>query len=77
MESILFIFSQYILSGKKKSHNRTSNYYIASDRAGLDQVGPTFLGKLRSNFVGTEFTIYGPGKNPKVYFYYIFIGFRC
>lgn len=55
------------MSGKKKAHNKTSNYYIASDRAGLEeQIGPTFLGKLRSNFMGTEFTIYGPGKNPKV-----------
>lgn len=24
-----------------------------------------YLGKLRSNFLGTEFYLYGPGKNPK------------
>ena len=36
------------------------------DASELKKDGPNYAGKLRSNFVGTEFVIFDKGVNPKV-----------
>lgn len=56
---------RFLLAAKKRSKQRTSNYLISSNKDDLSRTGPNFVGKLRSNFVGTEFTVYNNGVNPK------------
>jgi tubby-related protein 1 len=38
---------------------------ITCEREKMKKSNQGYLGKLRSNFLGTEFTIYNSGKNPK------------
>jgi len=45
--------------------NKTSNYLISSNPNDLKNKGDAYVGKLRSNFLGSEFTAYGEGPNPK------------
>jgi hypothetical protein len=54
----------FVLAGKKRSGNKSSNYLITMNETELKVKSPGYLGKLRSNFVGTEFTIYDTGTNP-------------
>jgi tubby-related protein 1 len=50
------------MCSKKKSLNKTSNYAIYSNK---DEKKENFVGKVRSNFLGTEFLFYDTGVNPK------------
>lgn len=54
-----------ILNAKKKSGNKTSNYIISLSDSDFDRKSPNCVGKLRSNFVGTEFMLFDTGENPK------------
>ncbi|ETW06731.1 hypothetical protein H310_02898 [Aphanomyces invadans] len=57
---------RFLLTAKKRPNNRTSNYLISMQRGDLSRKGSdNFLGKLRSNFIGTEFVVYDNGVNPK------------
>jgi len=51
------------MSGKKRSGCKTSNYLIGMDKNKLDKKSPGCIGKVRSNFLGTEFHVYDSGKN--------------
>lgn len=53
------------MSGKKRSGCNTSNYLMGMDKNKLDRKSEGFLGKVRSNFLGTEFHVYDTGDNPK------------
>ncbi|CAD8166311.1 unnamed protein product [Paramecium octaurelia] len=53
----------YLMSAKKRACNNTSNYIISMSREDLDK-GNNFIGKVRSNFMGTEFVLYDAGLNP-------------
>ena len=44
--------------------NKTSNYWVTLDQDNMKKKGKGFLGKLRANFMGTEFVIYDDGENP-------------
>jgi len=55
----------FLMTAKKQKHNKTSNYAISMSRTEISKDDDTFLGKLRSNFLGLEFTAYGRGTNPK------------
>eukprot|EP00981_Chlorochromonas_danica_P005912 scaffold1236_cov170-Ochromonas_danica.AAC.3 len=55
----------FLMASKKRPKNKTSNYLISSDANNLTRDGPHYLGKLRSNFVGTEFQVFDDGLNPK------------
>jgi tubby-related protein 1 len=65
----------FLMASKKRPKNKTSNYLISSDSTNLNRssssssaAGPggnSYLGKLRSNFVGTEFQVFDDGLNPK------------
>ena len=52
------------MSSKKKTGNTTSNYLISLDKNDLSSKGKNYLGKLRSNWVGTEFVGYDCGHAP-------------
>lgn len=56
--------AKFLLSGKKRNANATSNYLISLDQEKLDKKSNGYLGKVRSNFLGTEFQIFDTGKNP-------------
>lgn len=56
--------SKFLLSGKKRSGNTTSNYMISLDQDNMKKGTKGYLGKLRSNFLGTEFYLYDDGLNP-------------
>eukprot|EP01006_Ploeotia_vitrea_P060103 TRINITY_DN75306_c0_g1_i1.p1 TRINITY_DN75306_c0_g1~~TRINITY_DN75306_c0_g1_i1.p1 ORF type:complete len:389 (-),score=34.25 TRINITY_DN75306_c0_g1_i1:113-1279(-) len=51
-----------LASTKRKS--KTSNYLISLDKDDLHRNSGNFYGKLRANFVGTEFIIYDKGEKP-------------
>jgi tubby-related protein 1 len=55
----------FLLAGKKRPNNKTSNYLVSMSQKELNVKSPNYLGKLRSNFLGTEFTLYDNGYNPK------------
>ena len=46
---------KFLLAAKKRGQNKTSNYLICMDPENLDRSGENYVGKLRSNFWGTEF----------------------
>lgn len=55
----------FLMASKKRPKNKTSNYLISSDPNDLNRSGSNYIGKLRSNFVGTEFQVFDDGVNPK------------
>ena len=55
----------FLLAGKKRGANRTSNYAITMNQKDFSVKNPSYLGKVRSNFLGTEFHIFDNGLNPK------------
>ena len=50
--------------GKKRKWNRTSNYLMSLNEKNPDTKTPGYIGKLRANFMGTQFQIYDSGLNP-------------
>jgi len=54
----------FLMCGKKRSGQKTSNYLITMSEEDLRRSSSSYLGKLRANFVGTEFRIYDNGSNP-------------
>lgn len=54
----------FLLAARKRKKSRSSNYLISIDSKDLSREGKNFVGKLRSNFLGTSFTIYDSGVNP-------------
>lgn len=55
----------FLLAGRKRKKSTTSNYLISTDATDLSRGGESFIGKLRSNLVGTRFTVFNSGVNPK------------
>ncbi|CAH1798781.1 unnamed protein product, partial [Owenia fusiformis] len=51
----------FLLAGRKRKKSATSNYLISIDPTDLSRGGEAFVGKLRSNLLGTQFTIYDNG----------------
>ncbi|XP_060796374.1 tubby protein isoform X2 [Neoarius graeffei] len=54
----------FLLAGRKRKKSKTSNYLISIDPTDLSRGGESFIGKLRSNLMGTKFTVYDSGTNP-------------
>eukprot|EP00397_Hematodinium_sp_SG-2012_P027000 GEMP01028337.1.p1 GENE.GEMP01028337.1~~GEMP01028337.1.p1 ORF type:complete len:366 (+),score=65.15 GEMP01028337.1:180-1277(+) len=63
-------FNFYTGSGKflavceKGPHSRTAHYSVSTDSWEAKKDHPCYVGKIRSNFLGTEFMGYAPGLNP-------------
>ncbi|XP_055505872.1 tubby protein homolog isoform X3 [Leucoraja erinacea] len=55
----------FLLAGRKRKRSKTSNYLISIDPTDLSRGGESFIGKLRSNLMGTKFTVYDNGVNPE------------
>ncbi|XP_041113108.1 tubby-related protein 3-like isoform X3 [Polyodon spathula] len=54
----------FLLAGRKRKKSKTSNYLISVDPTDLSREAESFVGKLRSNMMGTKFTVYDNGTNP-------------
>ena len=55
----------FLMCGKKRSGQKTSNYLISMSEGDLRRTSNNYLGKLRANFLGTEFCIDDRGSNPE------------
>ncbi|CAJ0581617.1 unnamed protein product, partial [Mesorhabditis spiculigera] len=55
----------FLLAARKRKKSTTANYLISTDPTDLSREGDAFIGKVRSNALGTMFTLYDNGKNPK------------
>uniref|UniRef100_A0A4X2L8Y5 Tubby-like protein n=1 Tax=Vombatus ursinus TaxID=29139 RepID=A0A4X2L8Y5_VOMUR len=55
----------FLLAGRKRKRSKTSNYLISLDSTDLSRDGDNFVGKVRSNVLGTKFTIFDNGVNPE------------
>ena len=53
------------MSVKKKNTSKSANYILSLDKNDFSRKSKNCVGKLRSNFVGTEFFLYDNGENPK------------
>ncbi|XP_048840216.1 tubby-related protein 1 isoform X2 [Brienomyrus brachyistius] len=54
----------FLLAGRKRKKSTTSNYLISTDATDLSRGGENYIGKLRSNLMGTKFTVFDDGLNP-------------
>ncbi|XP_028589797.2 tubby-related protein 1 [Podarcis muralis] len=54
----------FLLAGRKRKKSKTSNYLISMDPTDLSRDGENFVGKLRSNLMGTRFSVFDNGVNP-------------
>lgn len=52
------------MAARKRKKSRTSNYLITTDPTDLSRGGDSYVGKLRSNLIGTQFTVYDNGTSP-------------
>mmetsp|Transcript_33189 Transcript_33189/g.98839 ORF Transcript_33189/g.98839 Transcript_33189/m.98839 type:complete len:451 (-) Transcript_33189:112-1464(-) len=53
---------RFLLAARKRKKQTTSNYIISLDYEDLGRDSEKFFGKLRSNFVGTDFSVYDNGE---------------
>ncbi|XP_042198058.1 tubby protein homolog isoform X3 [Callorhinchus milii] len=51
----------FLLAGRKRKKSKTSNYLISIDPTDMSRGGENFIGKLRSNLMGTKFTVFDNG----------------
>ncbi len=54
-----------MMAARKRGGKTTSNYVVSLDSDDLKRESEAFFGKLRSNFVGSDFTIYDAGNKRK------------
>ncbi|XP_078663434.1 tubby-related protein 3-like isoform X4 [Branchiostoma floridae x Branchiostoma belcheri] len=54
----------FLLAGRKRKKSTTSNYLVSVDATDLSRGGESYVGKLRSNMLGTKFTIFSRGVAP-------------
>jgi hypothetical protein len=55
----------FLMASKKRSYNKTSNYAISMNDKDINKKNDDYLGKVRSNFFGTEYQIFDDGMNVK------------
>ncbi|XP_030195497.1 tubby protein isoform X2 [Gadus morhua] len=55
----------FLMAGRKRKKCKTSNYLISIDPTDLSRETHSYIGKLRSNILGTRFSVYDGGENPE------------
>ncbi|KAK7919752.1 hypothetical protein WMY93_011036 [Mugilogobius chulae] len=55
----------FLMAGRKRKKCKTANYLISTDPTNLSRNTNSYIGKLRSNVLGTKFTVYDAGENPE------------
>jgi len=56
---------RFIMAARKRKKSNSNNYVISMNMKDLGRHSDNCIGKLRSNFIGTEFVLYDNGYNPK------------
>ena len=56
---------KFLMAAKKMPKNKTPNYHVTLNSNDYFEKDSFSLGKLRSNFFGTEFNLFDNGINPK------------
>ncbi len=54
----------FLLAARKRKKSKCSNYLISLEQGDMARSSPAFCGKVRGNFLGTEFTAYDAGAGP-------------
>jgi tubby-related protein 1 len=61
---------RFLLTARRRKKSKTSNFLISLESDDLARNGGAYFGKLRGNYVGTEYVLYNnglkPGKNVQV-----------
>jgi len=55
---------RFLLAARKRKKSKTPNYVISLESEDMSKHSKSFIGKVRSNFIGTEFTIFDKGISP-------------
>ena len=56
---------QFLLAARRRKKQKQSNYKVSLDREDLSRNSSNYFGKLKSNFMGTQFEMYDKGINPE------------
>ncbi|KAM8927756.1 tubby protein homolog [Pelodytes ibericus] len=56
----------FLMAARKRKKSKTSNYLMSVDPIDLSRGGDSFIGKVRSNVLGTKFTVFDNGANPQM-----------
>lgn len=56
---------KFLIGAEKRKLKKAASYSISSEKHDLSRKGPGFLGKVRSNVLGTEFTVCDDGIAPR------------
>eukprot|EP01022_Parablepharisma_sp_SALTPOND_P028762 TRINITY_DN71667_c0_g1_i1.p1 TRINITY_DN71667_c0_g1~~TRINITY_DN71667_c0_g1_i1.p1 ORF type:complete len:286 (+),score=6.30 TRINITY_DN71667_c0_g1_i1:84-860(+) len=54
----------FLLAAQKMQILRSDYYLITLDKEKIDRYSEKYMGKVRSNFFGSKFSLYGEGDNP-------------
>lgn len=57
--------NQFLACARKRKKSKTSNYLISMEKSDMNRSSGNYMGKVRSNFLGTEFTMYDKGEAPE------------
>ncbi|KAK9817778.1 hypothetical protein WJX72_002064 [[Myrmecia] bisecta] len=55
---------RFLLAARKRKKSKSANYLISLDKDDLGRDSAQYAGKVRANFVGTEFVVYDKGCKP-------------
>ncbi|KAK9838369.1 hypothetical protein WJX81_007666 [Elliptochloris bilobata] len=55
---------RFLLAARKRKKSASAHYLLSSDSQDLSRGGGSFCGKVRANFLGTEFVAYDRGAKP-------------
>ena len=55
---------QFLLAARRRKRQKQSTYKVSLDQNDLSRSSSNYFGKLKSNFIGTEFQMYDNGANP-------------
>lgn len=56
---------RFLMSARKRKKSKSSNYVLSFDEEDTARFSSNFAGKVRANFLGTEFTAYDKGQKPR------------
>lgn len=56
--------SHFLLAARKRKRSTCSNYLVSLEAEDLARDSRAYCGKVRANFLGTEFTCYDDGVSP-------------
>ena len=57
--------TQFLMSARKRKKSKSSNYVLSFDQEDTARFSGNFAGKVRANFLGTEFVVFDQGQKPQ------------